>query len=275
MRLRDAILAAALATLIAGAIGAQQPWTDDPAVAGATPIKAVQLEEIHWRIGAPRQDRGVPRAIDTDPPRSDNAIQASHFVHAVSAPAGVYRSDAVEPPAYERIAVAEPIHALTINALGAAITDRERREAALPRGPEFRHLCEADVVTKGSFAEDLLNLMPADVPVRVGRRRAADVQLEHGKRPRPSRAPVRAIVSSTISNQGGPEPYHVPDHRRDGLLPRDLVGVDPSARRPADRPLKAPETELTVPAEGEEGHHEAHDCYDLVRAAVPCDTRGA
>lgn len=80
MRLRDAILAAALATLIAGAIGAQQPWTDDPAVAGATPIKAVHLEEIHWRIGAPRQDRGVPRAIDTDPPRSDNAIQASHFV---------------------------------------------------------------------------------------------------------------------------------------------------------------------------------------------------
>ena len=138
MRLvRRWITAVVLATLIASAIGAQQQWIDDPVVPGETPIKAVHLQEVHRRIDALRQERGLPRATHTDPPRPGRVIRASDFAQAVSALAAVYRADGAEPPQYGRIEGGEPIRAFTINVLRAAIVSREGGEVARWRGLEI------------------------------------------------------------------------------------------------------------------------------------------
>ena len=131
------LAAITLAVLIAGVARAQQSWTDDPVVTGETPIRAVHLQEIHRRIDALRQARGLPHAMYTDPPHPGGVICASHFSQAVSALAAVYRADGAELPEYGRIAAGEPIRALTINVLRAAIVDRERNETALWRGLEI------------------------------------------------------------------------------------------------------------------------------------------
>ena len=107
------LAAITLAVLIAGVARAQQSWTDDPVVAGETPIRAVHLQEIHRRIDALRQARGLPHAMYTDPPHPGGVIRASHFSQAISALAAVYRADGAELPEYGRIAAGEPIRALT------------------------------------------------------------------------------------------------------------------------------------------------------------------
>ena len=115
---------------------ARQPWTDDPVVAGETPVKAVHVEEIRRRVDELRQARGLPPAVYTSRPSQGSAVQSQHFAETISALAAVYDEDGAEPPAYGLVAPGEPIRALTINALRAAITGRVGREAAGWRGLE-------------------------------------------------------------------------------------------------------------------------------------------
>lgn len=122
----------AAAALLAAAASAQQPWTDDPVVAGETPIRAVHLQEIIQRIDALRAGRGLPGATYADRPRPRGAVRADVVSAAISALAAVYDADGVAPPAYGPVAPGAPIRAATINALRAAIGDRERASPAVP-----------------------------------------------------------------------------------------------------------------------------------------------
>lgn len=113
-----------LLALASGAAAAQQPWTDDPVVAGETPIKAVHVEEIRRRVDELRQKRGLPPAVYASRPSQGGVVQAQHFADTISALAAVYREDGAEPPAYGRVAPGEPIRAITVNALRAAVAAR-------------------------------------------------------------------------------------------------------------------------------------------------------
>ncbi len=129
---KRAAAATALAACIAAAASAQQPWTDDPVVAGQTPIRAVHLQEIIQRIDALRAGRGLPEATYADRPRPRGGVRADVISGAISALAAVYRADGLAPPTYGRVASGEPIRAATLNALRAAIVDRERLPPARP-----------------------------------------------------------------------------------------------------------------------------------------------
>lgn len=111
-------------TLCSPSGGAQQPWTDDPVVAGETPIKAVHVEEIRRRVDELRQQLGLPPAVYTSRPSQGGTVQAQHFAETIAALAAVYREDGAEPPAYGRVAPGESIRALTVNALRAAVDAR-------------------------------------------------------------------------------------------------------------------------------------------------------
>ena len=143
MRIVPRLTAVALAVLIVGVAAAQQSWTDDPVVAGQTPVKAVHIQEIRQRIDVLRQERGLPAAVYTSRPRQDGTIQARHFTETISALAAVYREDGADPPAYGRVATGEPIRALTVNALRTAIVAREGGQSSGWRGLEIaaEHRC--------------------------------------------------------------------------------------------------------------------------------------
>ncbi len=137
MRIAPRLTTVALIVLMAGIAGAQQSWTDNPVVAGETPVRAVHVQEIRQRIDELRQERGLPPASYTSHPRQGDTIPARQFTETVAALAAVYREDGAEPPAYGRVAFGEPIRALTINALRAAVVAREGGQPARWRGLEI------------------------------------------------------------------------------------------------------------------------------------------
>ena len=140
MRIVPRLTAVSVILLIASAAAAQQSWTDDPVVAGDTPIKVVHVLEMRQRIDALRQERGLLPATYTSRPRQGDTIRVSHFTETVSALAAVCREDGVEPPTYGRVAPGEPIRALTINALRAAIDNRGDGRVSRWRGLEIAPL---------------------------------------------------------------------------------------------------------------------------------------
>lgn len=128
-RLPAVALLAALTTTVTAA---QQSWTDHPAVARETPVRAVHLHEMRQRIDGLRRERGLPPAPYTSRPRQGDTIRGRDFTETISALRAVYREEGAELPAYGRVAPGEPIRAVTINALRAAIV---AREGGPPRDP--------------------------------------------------------------------------------------------------------------------------------------------
>ena len=110
--------------LCAPSAAAQQSWTDDPVVAGETPIKAVHVEEIRRRVDELLQARGLPPAVYTSRPSQGGTVQAQHLAETIAALAAVYGEDGAEPPAYGLVAAGEPVRAITVNALRAAVAAR-------------------------------------------------------------------------------------------------------------------------------------------------------
>ena len=134
MRIVARLTAVALpGILLTSAAAAQRSWTDDPVVAGETPVRAVHVQEIRQRIDELRRERRLPPVPYTSRPHQGDSIQTRHFTETISALAAVYREDGAELPAYGRVALDEPIRAHTINALRAAIGALEPREPEAPR----------------------------------------------------------------------------------------------------------------------------------------------
>ena len=96
----------------------------------------------------------MPPAPYTSRPRQGDTIQARHFTETISALEAVYRKDGAEPPTYYgRLAPGDPIRALTINTLRAAIVALDRPAAGLESPESYYTRIAPNVIDPGYSPE--------------------------------------------------------------------------------------------------------------------------
>jgi hypothetical protein len=98
-------------------------FTDDPLVAGITPIKAVHLTELREDVDILRQRFGLGNFSWVESPIAAGAvsIKVSHIVELRTALGAVFSAAGISPPAYTTIATGSPVAIVYFNEIRAAI----------------------------------------------------------------------------------------------------------------------------------------------------------
>ncbi len=104
----------------------QEPFTDDPIVAGVTPVRAVHFTELRTRIDALREMAGLTGFTWTDPVLTAGVtrVRLAHLLELRSALAGAYTASGRAVPVWTDalpVAVTTPIRAVHLLELRAAV----------------------------------------------------------------------------------------------------------------------------------------------------------
>lgn len=104
-------------------------FTDDPVVAGVTPVRAVHFTELRARIDGLREAHGLPRFAWTDPgPAPRTAVRLAHLLELREALAAAYAASGRAAPGWTDaapVAEASPIRAAHLTELRAAVVALE------------------------------------------------------------------------------------------------------------------------------------------------------
>ena len=144
--------AQSVAVTVEAADGA--PFTDDPLVAGVTPVRAVHFEELRRRIDALRAQVGLTAFAWTDAVLTPGVtpILRVHVTEPRTALAGAYEADRRPSPTWDDAVVtagATPIRARHVSELRAAVV---ALETAPNREPEAVDTVPARTLTVGGDA---------------------------------------------------------------------------------------------------------------------------